>query len=406
MRSHVAILCVLAAFALLSASGARAQSAFARDGFGEWLEGYDLRGQGLGNTGIGVVDPYNFTLANPASSAFAHSTVGYVGLEGSVTQLDDGNGTVSSSSGNIAGLGVFIPFSDHFGTRLALRPRSLGTYTIEGEIETGSGAEGNVRREEGARGLLEATADFSWRDKHTWAIALSAGMMGGALSDESETFFTDSGWVGSTDRRALRLHPAWTLGGGLLWHPVKQFSVGAAFSTGTRISVEEELLGPGGKKWTYETTIDPPSGAGAGGGILLTDLVRVSGDVYWRGWEDLRIGGELPPQEDFGVVRNTVRWGVGLERLSRIGPTVSAFDRMALRIGFAYIPWYALNRDGNAANEYRLTAGAGLVLKRDRGRVDLLLAYGRRGSRESTGIEEDYFRLGFAATFARVLREY
>jgi hypothetical protein len=94
MRRRGAILCVLAAFALLSASGARAQSAFARDGLGEWLEGYDLRGQGLGNTGIGVVDPYNFTLANPASSAFAHSTVGYVGLEGSVTQLDDGNGTV------------------------------------------------------------------------------------------------------------------------------------------------------------------------------------------------------------------------------------------------------------------------------------------------------------------------
>ena len=43
---------LVAAFAL---GDAEAQSIFSREGLGEWYEGYDLRGESLGGTGIGTI---------------------------------------------------------------------------------------------------------------------------------------------------------------------------------------------------------------------------------------------------------------------------------------------------------------------------------------------------------------
>lgn len=70
------------------------------------------------------------------------------------------------------------------------------------------------------------------------------------------------------------------------------------------------------------------------------------------------------------------------------------------------MPWYLLDAKGNGVDEWRASAGIGLGLPQDRGSVDLTAIFGRRGSQDTNGLQETFFRLGLGFTFARVLREY
>ncbi len=392
---------------LLLATPAKAQSAFSREGLGEWLEGYDMRGEALGSTGIGTIDPCNFSCVNPAATAFSRKALGYVGLHGSVNWTDDGNGAARVSSGMISGIGAYMPLSSRLGMRMSVRPCANGAYIIEERIETGGdSSESNIHREEGSRGMLRYAADLSVRGGANWAVAFSIGLQAGSILDESEQNFSESGWTSTTDRRLLRFRPSLIYGGGFQWSPWERMALGGAFSVGTSMKIEEEYRSAGGSEWTRETELDPSHGAGGGASIFLAKRVRLSGDVFWRSWDEVRLQDGALPQAGVHAFRNTLRWGIGLERTPRLGPRSKDWDRLAFRLGFAWLPWYIQTGDGDAIHEWRLTGGVGIGVREDRGRIDLLFAWGRRGSLDENGLEEEYIRFGFGCAFASTLREY
>ncbi len=384
-----------------------AQSLFSREGIGEWFEGYDLRGEALGGTGIGTIDPYNFSAVNPAATAFGSKALGYVGLVGSLNWTEDGQATIRQSAGRIAGLGAFVPLGSRFGARFSLRPRTDCSYVLTERIDTGSGADDNIHRSEGSRGVLLYAADLSWRAGRALACGLKIGVQTGSLRDEGAHDFTDSGWVSTQDRRTLRFRPAWTFGAGVQWSPQERLGLGAVVSLDTSTTLEETYRSAGEAEWTHETDMDDGLARGDRAPVHRHPRLRLSADLLWRKWEDVRLTGDLPPQSAIGFFRNTTRWGIGLERVPRLGHGRSALDRMAFRVGFAWVPWYLrVGEDRNGVNEGRVTAGIGIPIRQDRGRVDLLMAYGRRGSLAETGIAEEYVRIGFACAFASMVREY
>lgn len=392
---------------LLLAGPVQAGGVFSREGLGEWLEGYDMRGEALGSTGIGVIDPCNFSGANPAATGFSRHTLGYVGLHGSTNWTRDEDGIARSSTGRISGIGVHVPLSQYLAVRFHVYPRTDGAYIFEERVETGSdNPDGNIHREEGSRGLLTYNADLTWHVGRTWVAGLNMGLLAGSLLDEIKYDFTDSGWVSTEQRRTLKCYPTWTFGGGVQWSPMERVALGAALSLGTRMRLEETYRSAGGAEWIHEARLDYPAGAGVGASLFLTQRVRLSGDAYWRGWEDVELDGEPLPQSNVGGFRNTVRWGIGIERAARIVRNSGLFERLSLRLGFAWIPWYVCDSNGDGIDERRISAGIGLPIRGDRGSVDLLFSWGRRGSLDANGLENEYLRLGFACAFARVLREY
>jgi len=393
---------------LVIVSSAAAQSVFSRDGIGEWYEGYDLRGEALGGTGIGTIDQYNFSSPNPAAPAFALHTLGYVGVRGAVNISSDDFGNESSvSSGRVSGLGVHIPLGSKWGMGFSVRPQTDGVYTLEESIVTGpDDSGGTVHREEGSRGLIRYNMDLTWRGGRSWALGLRGGLLAGSLLNKDIFESSEEGFQSSESQRLLVFHAAPTVSGGFQWSPASRIGVGAVFSINPEMTVDETFRGPGGTEWKQETKMQLPSGVGGGLSAFVNERLRLSGDVFYRNWDDYRLGGnELTADHNTGF-QSTVRWGLGLERTPRMGLGTSFFDRLSLRLGLAIVPWYIEDATGETINERRLSCGFGLPVRKDRGRLEFLLSWVHRGNLADNGMEEDMFVLGWSCSFARVLRDY
>lgn len=392
--------------------GARAESVFAREGIGEWLDGYDVRGFALGSTGIGVVDPNNFTALNPAATAFSASTLGHVSLTSLICWTGDGDATARRASTDLSGLGLHVDLPEHLGVRLLLEPATNASYAFEQSIPTGSeDIERDVVREEGSRGLTRYLAGLSWRGGRNWALGVSLGVLAGSLVDRTSFIFEDSaaaaGYSNGEDRRELRFHARPYYGCGFLARPTPRVSLGGFFSSGASPQVTETYRSFADQAYTLDTRrVKLPLAMGAGAGLLIAPRWRLSADLVWRKWEDFTLDGRELPAPGVGPFRNTLRWGVGIERVLESRKGEGLLSAIAWRAGFTWIPWYVLDASGDGVDEWRVSAGAAVPIQRERGSIDVALAYGRRGSLEQNGLEEEYLSLAFAFTFARVLREY
>ncbi|MBP6875417.1 MAG: hypothetical protein KBD56_05055 [Candidatus Eisenbacteria bacterium] len=416
---------IAAAVVLLANWGACAatwaDSIFAREGLGEWTEGYDARGMARGSTGIGVADPNNFTSMNPASTAFAVGTLGHAGLMSSIRWSSDGVNDARRATTSLNELGLHLDLPAGLGVRLIVQPATNAEYSLEQTIPTDAGGEGeDILREEGSRGLTMFQGAASWRGGRNWAVGASVGLISGTIVDEMSFRFSgaasDSGYVSGANRRELRFHARPFLGIGFLGRPTPRLSVGGFFSGASSPRVTETYRSLGEQEFVLRRTrVELPMGLGAGAACFVTSRWRMSADVVWRKWEDFtderqRDEGALPASANASF-RNTLRWGVGVERIADLRRDAGGvWNAIAWRAGFAWIPWYIVDAGGDSdkdgIDEWRVSAGAALPIQRDRGAIDLGIAYGRRGSLDGNGLKEDYLNATLTFTFARVLREY
>jgi hypothetical protein len=402
----------LLAGALLWTAPARAESVFSREGIGEWLEDYDGRGEALGSTGIGVIDIHNFAGLNPAATAFSRKSMGYAGIGSTIRWTTDGVNDQRRPSTAISGLGAHIALPSGLGLRFGLGAATDGAYALEERVATGWEAAGtDVRREEGTRGLLRYTSALTWAYRNRYALGAGLGVYAGSLLDETSYTFGDSaqaaGWEPGGDQMRLRFHPATFFQIGALARPLAPLTLGGFVATGSHVKVTGTYQSFGGKEWERRSsTIDLPFGYGLGAALQLGSRWRLSGDLVGRQWADVELDDLALPQPGLGPFRNTLRWGAGLEWLGSSDPGASYLSSIHWRAGFAAIPWYIVDASGAGVDEWRLSLGAGLPVQRDRGSLDFFVAWGRRGSQADNGVEEDYFRFGFASVFSGVLREY
>lgn len=408
--------CVCLCFCLLPMTmgpAAHAESLFAREALGEWIDGYDLRGAALGATGVGTIDPYNLSALNPAASAWAPFVLGYVGMQGTVNWTEDGEATSRRSTGSITGAGVALPIGKGWGLRFLLRPQTDGTYGIEEIAQIGSDdPEGNIHREEGSRGLLSYSADLTFRPATSVAIGVRGGLLAGSMMDETSYDFSDSGWVDTDDRRTMRCKPTFRYGAGLQWTPHSRISVGASAILGEPLTLEETYTAPAGTEYdSKQYELDHPATFAGGLAAFVSKRWRLSADVVYREWEDLAFtqdGADVGDGSQTAFrLRNTTAYGVGLERVpAERAPGVSRWSRLAWRFGYAFLPWYAEDASGDPVDEYRFSFGLGIPVKQDRGSLDFYFAYGHRGDVGDNGFAEEYVRVGMGAVFGPVLRGY
>ncbi|MBD3235469.1 MAG: hypothetical protein GF330_02050 [Candidatus Eisenbacteria bacterium] len=403
-RAAPTLLALLGLSLSLAGSGAQAGSIFARDGVGEWIEGYDGAAQARGGTALAVAEAYNAFGPNAATAALSKNAAGHVGLTLSTRWSTDGVETSRRGTSSFTGMGAYVPIGGGFGLRGMLRPVSDGAYAIEQRLETGSGSSGNRRREEGSRGLLQYGGDLVWQVRPRLALAAGVGLISGSLLEETTYSLADSGWSGASVRNELRIEPAVFLTGGLFAEPISRLALGAFVQTPAQGDARTNYRAPEGASWKQDHQIEFPLAAGGGVSLRIGSRLRLSSDLIWRDWEGAEIG--APDQSGRADLRSTLRWGVGIERTARIERRVDPWRRLALRAGFAWVPWYLRDGSGDAIDEWRASAGIGLPIQVDRGMIDLAFVWGQRGDESTNGLSERYYRLSLSFTFARVLRQY
>lgn len=398
---------LLCATVLAACAPAWAESVFAQGGVGEWLEGYDLRGEALGGTGIGTIDAMNTGAPNPAAAAFAEHAQGQAAIFGGTRWADD-DANRSRRIAALIGLGVNVPLPGKLGFQLSMRQQTDRGYFHETSLSTGfAGDEGNLRRMEGSRGLMRYSGAFTVRPHDAWALGAELGVLSGSLLDELATeFVAPAAWSDTHESATYRIEPALVWSVGFQARPISRVSLGGFLSMGSEASVQVDRTAAGGTTIEDKMQFESPVGYGGGLALRIAERVRLMADVITRQWEDVTMVDHVLPYYNFGPYRSTTRWGIGLERMRSTEPRTRFWNRTAYRIGFAYIPWYILDASGEGIDEWRVSAGLGLPVQKDRGSIDLLLAYGQRGTVAENGLKEEYIRFGCAFTFARVLREY
>lgn len=405
-----------AALLLGAAGGAQAESLFAREGLGEWIEPYDARGEALGSTGIGVIDPHNLSGLNPAAAAFSKKSMGYFGFGASLRWAGDGEAESRESATYVTAIGGQVALPGGFGVRLSLEPATDGTYAIEERVPTGLEAFGeDIATSSGSRGILRAGAAVTWQGGETWALAAGMGLYAGSLRDEIAYTFSDtaaaSGWEPGETQTRLRFHPSAFFQAGALARPLPAVSVGAFLTTGSRLEVSGSHIsttaGTTGEEFDRATShVELPLGYGLGAALDLSERWRLSGDLVWRQWEEVELDGQPLGVVGLGALQNTLRWGLGIERRGSPHPRAGYVATIAWRTGFTMIPWYALDAQGDEIREWRASFGAGLPVQRDRGSIDLVVSWGHRGDRGENGVDEDYLRFAFGSVFSSVPRGY
>ncbi|MCA9729518.1 MAG: hypothetical protein KC729_17660, partial [Candidatus Eisenbacteria bacterium] len=146
---------------------------------------------------------------------------------------------------------------------------------------------------------------------------------------------------------------------------------------------------------------DLPGAFGGGLAIRALPRMQLSVDVIRRFWSQSDFSTATGDGNgSFTHLNDTTRFGIGITRLGDPEETVrDALGRRARwRAGFTYgtLP---VSGNGETVSEWALTGGVGLPIQFDRGFIDGLIEFGKRGDAATTGLSESYLRIGFGATF-------
>jgi hypothetical protein len=406
------LLSAIAALAAAWVLPAPAESIFGRQGLGEWIEAYDLRAEGTGGVAVAVRDSFPHSQLNPAAFAFASRSSGYVSLypevrwirreeaqRGCPEGLDCGRpGTERQNSGRLGSLhgvvaaGQSVRFA--FGLRQATDPSYQTVNTIDGQT---------VRKERGTGGLVAYSLGAAWRARPGLALGIEGGLVAGTMKDIVTFDFAGGTLDDTRDEIATRIKNAFCARAGALW-TAGRLSLGSFYASAASGDGERVWRSASGLEAKEGFEQELPASAGFGAAWQLAPRVRVAADAVWRGWSGVSSAspddGSLPAPED------TWRFAAGLERVGRMSPQAGFGEAIAWRVGAGYDTWPTQSAGGKRVREAALSAGMGLPIARDRGRVEVLVRLGRRSLEETSRPHETVLRIGIGATYGSMPRGY
>lgn len=181
---------------------------------------------------------------------------------------------------------------------------------------------------------------------------------------------------------------------------------GLTYANSTNISAKRSSLGEtfkfgsDGITFPRDTLVYSPDAKGEivlpdayGAGLALQKPGKwlLSADYEWQNWEKYRNFGEKDS------LQNSMRASLGFEILPSNSILDSYWKKIKYRMGLRYEKSY-LQLQENQINEFGISFGAGLPLRKTRSTLNVAFEVGQRGTTNSNLIKENFFQvtLGFA----------
>ncbi|MBE9509809.1 MAG: hypothetical protein IMY71_02940 [Bacteroidetes bacterium] len=400
----------------LAAGQADNNSPYSRFGIGDIAHHSFGKNRALGGISFGLRDPNAIVIANPASLS-ARDTMSFLfefGVIGKSTELSSGNLTDRFDDINFNHLAIAFPITKRLGTSIGIIPYSNQNYNIISTIREGdilyNPATGDLDcKYIGEGGINQFFIGNALKLNKNLSVGFNFSYLFGTLERIRTLSFVDrydfynSKYSDKTIIGDIKFD--WGLQYTANLKHDLELTVGAIFSSNTKLSAKQEVLqenivysvDPGIYTDTVQNYTDDnghiflPGKIGAGFTLKKGDKLMIGADYYSQNWSDARFFGKSDSLKNANTIRG------GIEFLPNSRDLRNYLNSIHYRIGGHYSNTY-LQLSGEQITDFGISFGLGLPLRGSKSIFNIAFELGQRGTLDKNLIKEKYGILSFSLT--------
>lgn len=392
----------------------RIHSPYSRFGLGELQSYNNSRYAAMGGIGYAVRNPSSVNILNPASytSFDSLSFVFEGGLLSNFTKLETSTLSQKSNYTSLAYITFGFPINKWWKGSFGLLPYSSVGYNVsESQVLSGLGT---VKyKSEGQGGLNQFFIGQGFKINQNLSLGVNVSYLFGYIDRIQKVYFPDSIYTYNIKDLVSTNLGIFNFNFGLQY--TKKIGNGLTLGTGIVFSnamnaktTEDQLVysfseSTTGYEYVHDTStnstqtdiegnIHIPMNFGIGFTLEKANKWLIGTDFNWQNWAKYSYN-DLPDPS----LTNSMRISVGGE----IKPDYYSskyFKRITYRAGFRYSTTN-LKIENNQIDEFGISFGLGLPLRKSKSTINLGIEYGKRGTIDNNPIKENFTKItiGFSA---------
>lgn len=378
-------------FMFFAVASLKADSVLSSYGSGQYYRFSSARSMGMGGVSFAVTDPAAIARLNPAGNTRLAVTTVMLQFYYEGNQYSDATGDAHNGYGNLDGFQFAVPLGNRMSAAIGLQPLTRMNYNLT-MAKSLSGFD-YTKTAIGEGGLNSLNISFGWAPSPLLSLGIKGHYIFGRFK-ETWTVDYDDPAMNTTKDIYTSNGNAINVTLGLIFSPSTRFSLAAVYTPGQEIVNETEFS----PVFTYDSPkldgrVTLPASLGFGMQYLPTKNLRVAADYELQDWTDFEMSNRNPVE-----MARVHRISLGAEYKPSSEPLVNYFKKCTYRAGFATLPFFGKDQDGDMIRETWFTLGMGLPMYHGLSQLDLSVGFGRRGSLSLNGIKEDLIRVGVSFT--------
>jgi hypothetical protein len=378
-------------------------SSYSRYGVGDIRYFSTSRAMGMGGAGIAVLSNQVIDRFNPALWTRVNRVRFSAGAMYEGFSSTDLNGSSYLSKTHVNSLSLAVPIERDFGISLSagVAPYSKVNYNILSPSTQGS--LNYTLKYLGEGGLSLAHLGISGSIGHELHLGTKLDYYFGSINHTISQTFTTTDYSSAEVMRSTRLSGA-GITFGVVYSGLKNllnlsegtaFNIAAVVNTTSYITTTDERF----STFNSGTVVARDTVAFPDGKLRLpysfivglayqSENITIAGDVAYQKWSDLSSNGVT-----FSDIRDSYRFGLGMELLPKKDMSAPFTQRIAYRAGFFYqASYYQINN--TPINEFGITGGMGIPLFADT-RLGIAAEYSFRGTTDFQLQKDKILRISF-----------
>ncbi|MCI0513738.1 outer membrane protein transport protein [candidate division KSB1 bacterium] len=378
-------------------------SFYSTKGLGTYHEGIGAAGFGMGGGGIAVFDDRALTLLNPATLQPYQITRFSAHFNYESIDQKNAMGSGHSNYANVQGGHFLIPIGTRYSFSLGIAPIFIADYSFQSTSGAGESAATDILSGKGS--LNRIFFSFYVNPLKRLHLGLAWNYTMGRYDERWRLDYDSDYYHDTSDLIRTKMRGNF-LTCGLVVQPLNAWNVGAVFSTPFKVLTERTMTFNYKVKvseiyYEYGHTdlsggeIDLPASWGIGTAYRFPNKrVQLLADYFAAPFSQLKEK-ENPRAPNY---RDYYRVSAGIAYLPTENPFAPYREFIPLRLGFYYRQLPLKFQNEATIIEYAITAGTALPFYFSLGRMDLGIAWGKRGSLSKNPVEENFFSLMISVT--------
>jgi hypothetical protein len=400
------LICLLALMSTVISAQKNVYSPFARYGIGIIGQEGTFRTRAMGGISSGIRNSLTLNFPTPASysSIDTASFIFDFGLDYTGNMLKNADLTYYSQDLTFSHLIMGFPVIKGLGVVVGIIPYSNGAYNIADETDAGSVAGDILESHKGYGGYHKALLGAGYSPiQHVSAGVNMFFVFGEENRINDFTFISDENYFNTRKHGSIAMNgigyevslqlmaplPAnWHINAGLTYTPGFNLKTTTEEFIFRYSSVQTSALAFDTLyQDTGSITSRLPRTIRAGLSVGQNDKFTAGADIVYTKWTEASLPGT------YGIYRDALAFHAGAEYIPDLYSNYGFFNRVEYRIGCRYGESYTLF-DGDVVNEYGITFGAGLPLRRSRSRISVYFDLSNRGNLDDNLFRETRLSIG------------